>query len=201
MSESLAGERRQSLPIGAIGTSASGWWGAWFLIISDSMIFAYLFFAYFWYSIQPEAHWVPGGPPSFTYSAPQCAVVLIGCGSAWFAHRSIARNELPATLLGLGITVILGAGFIALQFLDWFSKSFGLANSTYSSIYFVITGTHLAHFAVGLVMFLALFVWTALGYFDRIRHVPISVGKLYWYFLAATWLCAFFVVNLTPYFY
>lgn len=201
MSETLSGEGRQSLPIGSIGTRASGWWGAWFLIISDSMIFAYLFFAYFWYSVQPDAHWVPGGRPSFLYSAPQCALVLIGCGSTWFADRSILRNELLATLFGLGLTVILGAGFIALQFLDWFSKPFGLVGSTYGSIYFVITGTHLAHFAVGLLIFIMLFVWTALGYFDRMRHVPIMVGKLYWYFLAATWLCVFFVVNGTPYFY
>lgn len=201
MSEVLAGEGRQSLPIGSIGTSASGWWGAWFLIISDSMIFAYLFFGYFWCSVQPQAHWVPSGPPSFIYSAPQCAAVLTGCGSAWFAQRSIIRNELPRALIALGITVILGAIFIALQFLDWSSKSFGLASSTYSSIYFLITGTHLAHFVVGLVMFIILFAWTALGYFDRIRHVPISVGALYWYFLAATWLSVFFVINVTPYFY
>jgi cytochrome c oxidase subunit 3 len=201
MSEALAGEGRQSLPMGSIGTSASGWWGAWFLIISDSMIFAYLFFAYFWYSIQPDAHWVPGGPPSFRYSAPETVVVLVGCGSAWFAHRSIIRNELMAALAGLGATVILGAGFIALQFLDWFSKPFGFASSTYSSSYFVITGTHLAHFVIGLVMFIVLFVWTSLGYFDPFRHVPIAVGMLYWYFLAAAWLAVFFVINVTPYFY
>lgn len=201
MSDMLEGEQRQSLPVGSIGTRASGWWGAWFLIISDSMIFAYLFFAYFWYSVQPGAHWVPGGPPSFTYSAPQCAAVLIGCGSAWFAFKSINRNEFMATLFGLGITVVLGAIFIALQFLDWFSKPFGFSSSTYSSIYFVITGTHLVHFLIGFLMFIVLFIWTALGYFDRVRHVPISVGKLYWYFLAATWLSVFFVVNITPYFH
>jgi cytochrome c oxidase subunit 3 len=200
MTETLAGEGRQSLPMGSIGTSASGWWGAWFLILSDAMIFAYLFFAYFWYTIQPNTRWVPQ-PPDFTYSAPQCALVLIGCGSAWFAHRSIERNERQAGLIGLGITVLVGAGFIALQFLDWFSKPFGLASSTYSSTYFVITGTHLAHFVVGFVMFVMLLVWTALGYFDGIRHVPIAVGKLYWYFLAATYLSLFFVVYGTPYFY
>src|SRR4051794_2898891 len=88
MSDVLAGD----LPTGSIGTSASGWWGAWFLVISDSMIFAYLFFAYFWFSIQPDAHWVPGGPPSFTYSAPQSVVVLLGCASAWYATRSISRQ-------------------------------------------------------------------------------------------------------------
>ena len=63
MSQILADEGCRSLPMGSIGTSASGWWGAWFLIISDSMLFLYLFFSYFWYSVQPPANWVPGGPP------------------------------------------------------------------------------------------------------------------------------------------
>jgi heme/copper-type cytochrome/quinol oxidase subunit 3 len=40
-----------------------------------------------------------------------------------------------------------------------------------------------------------------MGYFDRIRHVPIIVGALYWYFLAATWISVFFVINCTPYFF
>ena len=97
--------------------------------------------------------------------------------------------------------MVLGAGFIALQAIDWSSKPFGLATSTYSSIYFVITGMHLAHFFVGWVMFVTLLLWTGLGYFDWIRHVPIIVGKLYWYFLAASWLAVFFVINCTPYFF
>lgn len=199
-SDVLAAEGR-SLPFGAIGTTASGWWGMWFLIISDSMLFVYLFFAYFWYSIQPEANWIPGGPPGFLYSGPQCGAVLLGCVSTWFAHNAIRQNRRAATLIGLGITVILGAGFISLQFLGWFNKPFGFASSTYSSIYFLITGVHLTHFVIGWLMFLMLFVWTALGYFDRVRHVPILVGALYWYWLAATWLAVFFVVNGTPYFF
>jgi cytochrome c oxidase subunit III len=201
MSPQLVEEGRLSLPMGSIGTSASGWWGAWFIIISDASIFGYLFFAYFWYSVQPPANWVPGGPPSFIYAAPQTALVLLGCGSAWFAHRSINRNQIVPALVGLALTIVLGAGFIALQALDWASKPFGLSSSTYGSIYFVITGTHLAHFVVGWIMFLILLLWTLMGYFDRIRHVPIIVGALYWYFLAATWLSVFFVINCTPYFF
>jgi cytochrome c oxidase subunit 3 len=201
MNYSLAEEGHLPLPAGSIGTSASGWWGAWFLIISDTAIFGYLFFAYFWYSVQPSANWVPGGPPSFLYSAPQTVVVLLGSASAWLAHRSINRNELMPAMVGLAFTIVLGAVFIALQAFDWASKPFGLADSTYSSIYFVITGTHLAHFVVGWIMFVVLLVWTLLGYFDPIRHVPITVGKLYWYFLAATWMSVFFVINCTPYFF
>lgn len=197
----LAGEGRTSLPVGSIGTSASGWWGIWFLIISDTMIFAYEFFAYFWYSIQPSANWIPAPLPSFIYSGPQTGVVLVGCATAWFAQRSINRDEYVPALLGIGATALLGAAFIALQFLSWFSKSFTFSTDTYSSIYFLITGTHLAHFVIGWIMYVVLLIWTALGYFDRTRHVPIMVGKLYWYWLAAVWLAVFFVINCTPYFF
>ncbi len=179
----------------------SAWWGTWFLLISEASIFAYLFFSYFYFSIQPPANWIPGGPPSFAFSAPQTAVVLIGCLTAWFADRSILLNRVLLALLALLATVVLGAGFIALQFLDWVSKPFTLSSSTYSSEYFVITGFHLAHVVVGWLMFVMLFVWTALGYFDGVRHVPITIGKLYWYFLAVIWLAVFFVLNGTPYFF
>jgi heme/copper-type cytochrome/quinol oxidase subunit 3 len=188
------------LPVGAIGTRASGWWGAWFLVISEASIFAYLLFSYFYFSVQPSAGWPPQ-LPSFTYAGPQTVVILIGCVSATLANRAIDRDSLAATLLWLGVTLLLCSGFIALQFLDWSDKPFAFASSTYSSEYFVITGAHLAHVVVGWVMFAMLLVWTLMGYFGPIRHVPISVGMLYWYFLAALWVAIFFALNVTPYFF
>lgn len=198
MSDALAG-RRQPLPVGSIGYRSSGWWGACFLILSEASFFAYLFFTYFYYAIQPQAPWVPGGPPSFTYSAPQSAVILVGCATAWWAGRSASRGERARALLALAATIVLGAGFIALQLIEWHSKPFSLSSSAYSSIYFTIGGFHLAHVVVGWIMFVVLFVWTALGYFDAIRHAPITIGALYWYFLAVVWLAVFFVLYVTPY--
>jgi cytochrome c oxidase subunit III len=201
MSELLADEGQRSLPEGSIGSRASGWWGAWFIIISDSFLFVYLFFAYFWYSVQPSAQWIPAPLPSFVYSGPQTGIVLLGCISAWCAHRAINRNAIAVTVLGLAVTVALGAAFIVLQFVGWQSKSFGFNTSTYSSIYYVITGMHLAHFVIGWIMFVLLLLWTLLGYFDAARHVPITIGKLYWYWLAVVWLAVFFVIEVTPYFF
>ncbi|HEU5018660.1 MAG TPA: cytochrome c oxidase subunit 3 [Pseudolabrys sp.] len=190
-----------SLPVGSIGARASGWWGLWFLLLSEASIFAYLFFSYFYFSIQPPADWIPGASPDFSYSAPQSVIILVGCVTAWFAHRSIAGDRVALALVGLGLTLLLCSGFIALQFIDWYSKPFGLSSSTYSSEYFVITGFHLAHIVVGWFMFAMLFIWTALGYFDSVRHLPITIGKVYWYFLAVIWLAIFFVLYGTPFFF
>jgi heme/copper-type cytochrome/quinol oxidase subunit 3 len=187
------------LPVGSIGYRSSGWWGAILLVISEASLFAYLFFTYFYFSVQPTALWVPGGPPGFLYSAPQTIVILVGCAAAWWANLSASRGEMPRVMLATAAMVLLAALFIFLQFLDWQSKPFTLATSTYSSIYLTIGGFHLAHMVVGFLMFVVLLVWTALGYFDAVRHVPITVGTLYWYFLAAVWLAVFFVLYITPY--
>jgi heme/copper-type cytochrome/quinol oxidase subunit 3 len=189
------------LPMGAIGASASGWWGAWFLMISESFLFTYLFFSYFYFSIQPPASWVPGGPPSFLWPGLQTGAVLLGCVAVWFARRSISLGSRLGALLGLGIAFLLCSAFIAFQFLDWSDKPFVFSSSTYSSLYYLISGAHLTHVVLGWIMLLMVFVWTALGYFDPVRYVPVTVIALYWYFVAALWIAVFFTLTCTPYFF
>lgn len=204
MSDMTAGQeplahREQPLLVGSIGPRASGWWGAWFLIISEASIFAYLFFSYFYYSIQPQAAWVPGRRADFAYAAPETVVILAGCATAWWANRTAQRNERLPLLLALALTLLLATAFIALAVADWFDKPFTFSDSAYSAIYFTTTGLHLAHVVVGWIIFIMLLVWSALGYFDAIRHAPITIGALYWYFLAAVWVAVFFVLYITPY--
>ena len=125
-------------------------------MISEASIFAYLFFAYFYFSVQPDYRWPPGSPPTFAYSAPQTVIVLIGAATAWWANRLADRGAMARVIIALAITSALGAVFIALQFADWFAEPFSMSASAYGSNYFVISGFHLAHFVVGWVMFLVL---------------------------------------------
>jgi cytochrome c oxidase subunit 3 len=84
------------------------------------------------------------------------------------------------------------------QVLEWHNKPYRLASSTYSSLYFTITGFHMAHVAVGLLMIAALFLWSVLGMFDRWRHAPVSIGAVYWHFVDAVWLAVFLTFYVTP---
>ncbi|HJU18471.1 MAG TPA: cytochrome c oxidase subunit 3 [Stellaceae bacterium] len=190
---------RPPLAVGSIGPRASGFSGMALLIVSEAGVFAYLFFAYYYFSIQPQyGPWPPNGPPTFLYSAPQSAVMLAGCASMWWANRSAARGDRLMVWLGLLATLILALGFIVLQFLDWYDKPFSLATSAYSSFYFIITGTHLVHVVGGALMILAVLVWSLFGYFGPVRHVPITITALYWYFLTVAWLWLFFTIYGTP---
>jgi cytochrome c oxidase subunit III len=100
--------------------------------------------------------------------------------------------------LGLGAAAFLGIVFLIVQYFEWAEKKFTLASTGYSSLYFVITGFHMAHVVVGVFMLMALTVWSAMGYFNRFRYAHIHIGALYWHFVDAVWLAVFFTFYLTP---
>ena len=191
---------RPPLDVGSVGLRASGYWGVVFIALSEASLFCYLLFSYFYFAVQPHGGpWPPGGPPTFLYAAPQTALMLIGCATSWWAHRGARLGVMGTALIGLGLSLLCSVIFIALQFADWYDKPFALATDPYSSLYFTITGLHLAHIVLGTLIFAVVIVWTALGYFGAFRHTPIAVAVFYWYFLAAVWLAIFFTLNITPY--
>jgi heme/copper-type cytochrome/quinol oxidase subunit 3 len=93
---------------------------------------------------------------------------------------------------------VLGLVFLAVQYFEWAEKPFGLASTSYSSLYFVITGFHMAHVVVGVAMLAMLTLWSAMGYFNRLRYAHIHIGALYWHFVDAVWLAVFFTFYVTP---
>lgn len=189
-----------ALPVGSVGLRSSGFWGVVFLVISEASLFAYALFGYFYVAVQPHpGPWPPGGPPSLVYAVPQTIALLLGSASAWWADRSATAGRRSGVLLGLAVALVLGLAFAALQLLDWFDKPFSLATDAYSSLYFTLGGFHLAHEVVGVIMLAAVLVWSALGYFGPLRHVPVTVTAFYWYFVTVIWLALFFALYITPY--
>lgn len=117
----------------------------------------------------------------------------------WWGEQGIKRDKTGQVAAGFGIAFVLGAIFVGVQLVEWAEKPFTFATSAYSSLYFTVTGFHMAHVAAGLIMLAALFVWTLLGYFDRARNAPISIGAIYWHFVDAVWLAVFLTFYVTPY--
>jgi cytochrome c oxidase subunit 3 len=94
---------------------------------------------------------------------------------------------------------VLGAIFVGVQLLEWSRKPYQFNSSAYSSLYFTITGFHLAHVVIGMLVLLVLSVWSLLGYFDSKRHAPVAIGAIYWHFVDVVWLVVFFTIYVTPY--
>src|ERR1700759_3042310 len=189
-----------SLPVGAMDTRASGWGGVVFTVFTEASLFAYLLFSYYYLAVQPHlpGTFPEGGQPDLSLALPNTIILLVSSVAVGWAQWGIERGSRWRLVAGLGAGALLGIVFLVIQYFEWAQKPYGLASSSYSSLYFVVTGFHMAHVVVGCVMLLALTWWSPLAYFNSRRFAHIHIGALYWHFVDAVWLAVFFTFYLTP---
>lgn len=187
------------IPVGPTVARGVGTWGMWTLIATESALFTYLLFSYFYLGAQGAPGWLLEPHPSLKYALPSTVIALLSCALTWWGVRAVVANRRPQALLAFVAALLLGIGFVALGILDWQGKPFQLGSSSYSSIYFVTTGLDLAHWLLGIAIFFFLSLWTGLGYFDARRSLVVTVSALYWYFVTAVWLAIFVTFYISPY--
>jgi len=101
------------------------------------------------------------------------------------------RSENSASLPWLGITLVLGVGFLAGQVAAWQSlrvQGFYLAGNPSSAFFYILTGAHAIHLLVGIA---ALLYAAGASFFARtleLRCLIVDVTSWYWHFMAALWL-------------
>jgi heme/copper-type cytochrome/quinol oxidase subunit 3 len=188
------------LPVGAIDTRASGWWAMIFTVFTEASLFAYLLFSYYYLAVQPHlpGTFPQGGPPELTLALPDTVILLLSSVAVAWAQFNIEKNDKRHLVWGLGIGAVLGMIFVIIQYFEWQGRPFVLSSSPYSSLYFTITGFHMAHVVVGVCILWSLFLWSAFGYFNRIRYAHIHIGALYWHFVDVVWIFIFFTFYITP---
>lgn len=191
---------KRPLPVGAIDTRASGWWAMIFVVCTEAALFGYLLFSYYYFAIQAHSvgDFPPGAPPSLSLALPDTIILLLSSVAVSWAQLSIKHDNKLRLVLGLGLGAVLGVAFLVIQYFEWAEKQFTLASHPYGSLYFTITGFHMAHVLVGVIGLMSLTLWSAMGYFNRVRYAHIHIGALYWHFVDVVWLAIFFTFYITP---
>jgi cytochrome c oxidase subunit III len=188
-----------TLPVGTAGHKSGGWWGVLALIVTEGFLFGYLLFTYFYLASQAEQHWPPSGMPVLFMPGVNTIILLTSSVFVWLCEYCLRRAKKRFSLLTMAIAIILGSCFVYIQLLEWGKKSYGMTSNLYGSLYFTITGFHMLHVIVGLLILLLLLIWIAFGYFDSRRNVAVSIGGLYWHFVDVVWLLVFTSLYLTPF--
>jgi heme/copper-type cytochrome/quinol oxidase subunit 3 len=186
------------LPVGPHDHRGPSWWGVISLIATEGALFGYLLFSYYYFDVQLPHSWRPAEPPKFDLSAPDTAILILSSVAVWFGERSLKKDRRGLAALGIAIGLLLGCVFVGVQLLEWKGKHFTMSSSAYGSLYFTVTGFHLAHVIAGLLGLSAILVWTLLGYFDRTRNAAVANVSTYWHFVDVVWLFVFFTFYITP---
>jgi cytochrome c oxidase subunit III len=170
-------------------------------IASILMMFTALSSAYIVRSGMPTSiDWHGGTMPSFVY----LSTALIIASSLTFtrAKSALMHDEESANRLWLGVTLLLGLGFLSSQLLAWrqlVRQGLYLASNPHSSFFYVLTGLHGLHLLGGILALVFLFVYVrrASGPQAEVkkRALTDAVG-IYWHFMDMLWVFLFLLLFL-----
>ncbi len=98
-------------------------------------------------------------------------------------------------------TALMGSTFLAGQiyeFTVFAAEGMVLSASPFSSAFFVLTGFHGTHVAIGILMLVTLWVRSLGGKLGAANVEAIEIVGLYWHFVDIVWIVIFTVVYLIP---
>jgi heme/copper-type cytochrome/quinol oxidase subunit 3 len=161
-------------------------------------LFAYLLFSYYYLAAHAINSWPPGGAPTLNIALPGTVILVAASFVLWWGERGMVRGHPGRLAAGIAASLVLGTAFLAMQVYEWSRQPLALSANVYSSLYFTVTGFHMLHVLVGLLMLAVLLVWTALGYLSADRHAAASIAAVYWHFVTVVWIAVFFTLYLVP---
>jgi cytochrome c oxidase subunit 3 len=144
--------------------------------------------------------WRGGQMPSLVYLS--TALIIASSFTFTRAKHALSRNVEGAYNLWLGLTLALGLGFLASQFLAWrqlVAQGVYLATNPHSSFFYVLTGLHAVHILGGIVGLGYLFVFARRGTdadADAKRRTLTDVVGIYWHFMDLLWVFLFLLLFL-----
>ena len=183
-------------------------WGMIWFIFSEVMFFAAFFGALFYvrtYSLP----WLGGEGPGEVGGAFQTmgawglpaintAILLTSGVTLTWAHHALKEMKRMQLIIGLGLTVALGAIFMYLQALEYghaFNDlNLNMGSGIYGSTFFMLTGFHGFHVTIGTIMLLVILGRSIYGHFNPKNHFAFEAVAWYWHFVDVVWLGLFIFV-------
>ncbi len=127
------------------------------------------------------------------------AVIIASSITVQMALRSFKNREMNQYRLLIGLTLVLGAAFVVLQWMGFnelWAQQITFKGSGAGQFLYVIFGLHAMHVIGGVVALIVMFIKAYAGKTKLYSSVPVEVVATYWHFVDALWiyLLVFFLV-------
>lgn len=125
-------------------------------------------------------------------------ILLVSSVTLHFAHVGLEQNKRRQLTLMLGITILLGCCFLALQVEEYIHayQDLGLTlqSGVYGNTFFMLTGFHGMHVTLGTIILIVLFFRILKGHFTPENHFAFQAGSWYWHFVDVVWVMLYMFV-------
>ena len=173
----------------------------WLFLGSDCLFFGSLISTYMIYRGRSMAGPLPHEIFDIPYTSVSAFVLLMSSLTMVLALAAIQRGDHRGLRIWLTATALLGTVFLGGQFYEFSSfvhEGLTLSTSLFGTTFFVLTGFHGTHVAVGVLILLSLVVVSLRGGLPREESLTVELAGLYWHFVDIVWIVIFTLVYLIP---
>ncbi|WP_257161362.1 aa3-type cytochrome oxidase subunit III [Corynebacterium cystitidis] len=97
------------------------------------------------------------------------------------------------------ITILLGVIFLGLVAFEWYEMihhGVTIQSSVYGSVFYIITGFHMAHVTAGIIAFIVVILRVSKSKFTPAQATAAMVTSYYWHFVDVIWVGVFITLYL-----
>jgi cytochrome c oxidase subunit I+III len=168
--------------------------GVWIFITSEILIFGSFITAYLYVRLTSTT-WPAAQTHDLTIGTVNTLLLLTSSLTIILALNSIRTGNVKGLKTGLAATFAFGAAFLALKLgVEWpqlYLNGFTVNSGLPASSYYVLTGAHAVHLAVGMVAIGYLLTRTVKGGFTSKKYSAVENIGLYWHFVDVVWMFLF----------
>jgi cytochrome c oxidase subunit 3/cytochrome o ubiquinol oxidase subunit 3 len=175
--------------------------GMWLFLSSEFLFFGALITNYLLYSHRTGFDIYPANAYDIPFTSVSSFVLLMSSLTMVLAHNAQSREDHRQTRTWLFATAALGSVFLAGQVFEFtefvVQDGMKLTSNPVASAFYVLTGFHGTHVAIGVIMLLSLWgISRTKGSLSDRRGLNLELVGLYWHFVDIIWIVIFTVVYL-----
>ena len=174
----------------------------WFFLASDCMFFGSLIGTYLVYNGKSLNGPIPVEVFDIPLTSFSTFVLLMSSLLMVLQLDAIKKGNIGKFRLWCAGTIVLGLTFLgcqAYEFTTFVHEGLTLQTNLFGSTFFVLTGTHGTHVAIGVLWLMSLFLYSFRGGVSEERALDVEIAGLYWHFVDIVWIIIFTVVYLIEY--
>ena len=176
----------------------------WAFLASDCMFFGSLIATYMVSRHRSVVGPYPQDVLNIPFTSVSAFVLLMSSVAMVLALAAIQRGNLHLFRIWIAATGCLGLVFLGGQVFEftsfWRHDGLTLHQNLFGSSFFVLTGFHGTHVALGVVWLFSLFMASfKKGMVTKEKSLNVEMAGLYWHFVDIVWIIIFTLVYLLPY--
>ena len=178
--------------------------GLWTFIGNETLFFSALIVTYLIFkpvnAARPENQ-LPHELLGIAFTAVLAAILLASSLTMVLSIAAIRRDNQRWFRIWLLATILLGLSFLggqAYEFTHLYSEKLTLGSSLLGSTFFVLTGFHGTHVAIGVSWLLSVLWRSRKNRYSSSAHMDVELVGLYWHFVDLVWVAVFTLIYLLP---